>query len=381
MFKPSKKFLAVSAILLLLLGGGGGWYFLRSQKTVDKEARYVDAVTRFVDVSKTNQETYSNQPVRTSKKFSESDFARTDAQLGSYVRTVCTTLPNKDTVIDTDLFRSVKKKFDEARDTVYADNKEVFRYNRISRIVSAACPEKGADYVDLVINYLQYEGILRPNPNARENLGKFVTNLPQTLPKVDSGTLASDEGFKKYFFVDNRDQMLSYYFPYYEMTKADVDAFFGKPLDTLEQSVVVKKEGITKLNRALGSVGMDIGTFRGRVFKADGVTDKTALVEMLKKDYDALVAADPQLADDLSDVTKFERFVRNGGVARLTGNEKTKPLYDKVIQDMTSFVLVSEDWAGGIYETWSGVQFMGDEKRGNGVIRLMFASLLQPKTP
>lgn len=96
------------------------------------------------------------------------------------------------------------------------------------------------------------------------------------------------------------------------MTKADPDKFFGKPLDTLEQSVAVKKEGVSKFNEALGTVGMNIGVFRTRVQKLSGTLDKEGLIQSLKKDYDALIAADPKLEDDLSNVTKFEAFVRNG---------------------------------------------------------------------
>lgn len=147
--------------------------------------------------------------------------------------------------------------------------------------------------------------------------------------------------------------MLAYYYPYYRMTKADPDKFFGKPLDTLEQSVAVKKEGVSKFNEALGTLGMNIGVFRTRVQKLSGTLDKEGLVQSLKKDYDALIAADPQLEDELSNVTKFEAFVRNGGVARLKSNPKTKELYEKVILEMTYFVMLSEDWAGGVYETWS----------------------------
>lgn len=354
MKRPSKQVLySAIAVAVLALAIIAGFYFRQKSGVEGPRQDYVDSVTKFVDVSKQNQEDFSNRAIQQDKTVSQKDFDKTDAALTSYVRTVCVSLPSKDTVIDTPLFRSVKSKFDQARDGIYKDNQEIFRYNRISRIVSAACPGKGSDYVDLVINYLQYEGILRPNPNARENLGKFLTNMPQTFPKVQSGALASDAAFNQYFFEENRSQVLAYYFPYYEMTKADPDTFFGKPLDTLEQSVAVKKDGITKFNKALATLGMDIGTFRQRVQKISGVLDKDGVIQLLKKDYDALIAADPKLEEDLSNVTKFEAFVRTGGVEKLKADPKTSVLYEKVIMDMTYFLMLSEDWAGGVYETWS----------------------------
>lgn len=174
------------AVFVLALAIVAAFYFRQEKQIGNQERSYVDSVTNFVDVSKVGQENYGNAAVQTGKKLSQKEFDLVDSQLTSYVRTVCSSLPNKDTVIDTPTFRSVKAKFDEARDGIYADNQEIFRYNRISRIVSAACPDKGTDYVDTVINYLQYEGVLRPNPNARENLGQFLVNLPQSFPKVDS---------------------------------------------------------------------------------------------------------------------------------------------------------------------------------------------------
>ena len=313
MKRPSNTVIRASiAVFVLVVAVLAAFYFRQEKKVEQHQANYIDAVTNFVDVSKTGQQNYSNAAVQTGKQYSQKDFDQTDAQLTSYVRTVCASLPNKDTVIDTPTFRSVKAKFDQARDGIYKDNQEIFRYNRISRIVSAACPDKGTDYVDTVINYLQYEGVLRPNPNARENLGQFLVNLPQSFPKVDSGALVGEKEFKQYFFEDHKDQVLSYYYPYYEMTKNDADKFFGKPLDTLEQSVAVKKDGLSKFNTALGTVGMNIGIFRTRVQKLTGSLDKEGLTQQLKKDYDALIAADPQLEDDLSNVTKFEAFVRSG---------------------------------------------------------------------
>ncbi|MFZ3233350.1 MAG: hypothetical protein WA194_07715 [Patescibacteria group bacterium] len=57
---------------------------------------------------------------------------------------------------------------------------------------------------------------------------------------------------------------------------------------------------------------MNIGIFRTRVQKLTGTLDKEGLTQQLKRDYDALIAADPKLEDDLSNVTKFEAFVRSG---------------------------------------------------------------------
>ncbi len=369
--KSSKKPLVIGLLTLLLLALAGGIYwYTKNEKTKVLDAGFAKVVSSVDTVQVLSTATLDP------KVFETPEFKETSARVEGLLSTICDNISNKDLFPSSGIFKIVKSELDGIRTKMPESTRSTYTYVYLPGAVQTVCKTRGADYVDMLTSYVQTDGLVVADPNARKLLGEYI----QSIPEKFTGTISKDSSKAdrvKFFLETNKSYLEQLYYPYYIQHTESIDDFLNKPINSLEQSNAVKRQTYEKLQRALKDLGITQEIYQGLLASTYDIKDQSLFARGILEDYKKIIKIRPKLAENFESAAKFEKFLRSGDYKVVLSDPELAPLFAELDRKMLVDAAISSDYADGLNEDWSGVGFFKDEKLGNAVIRIHFAMLLK----
>ena len=186
--KSPKKFIVPVLVLLGIVFLAGVIYgYITSKETKEineafyKQVSSVDSVARFASGT------------LDPKIFETKEFQETGFRITGLLSTICDNIENKDFFPQSNIFKIVKSELDSIRAKIPEGSQTEYTYIYLPKVVQDTCSQRGSDYTDMLVSYIQTEGIVAADPNARKLLGEYIRELPDKFSGTLSKTATKEE--------------------------------------------------------------------------------------------------------------------------------------------------------------------------------------------
>ncbi|EKE28515.1 MAG: hypothetical protein ACD_3C00051G0018 [uncultured bacterium (gcode 4)] len=361
-------------LILILAIAWASVYFYRS---LNKKQNFIWTIINETSYKDELAKDWISEIKKTSVKVSairEKSLKLFSADISAY----CYSFADSDILVMSKYFKNLKKDFDKLLNTEYKSSQNALLYIDMPKLVHSSCSKRDSLYKERLIWYLQTKWdnfYLADRKREDENVKNFIAKIDFEDDNVDLPKLkSSPEYFNEVFFNKNLDSLFGLYYPYFEMTKWDINRFLWKPLNSLEEDNSKKEEALNRFYDIIKPMWFTIQDFRVMALKWGWFKSNDELVKSIISDYeelDKIIKLDKYVGNEAA----FKTAVETSSYKKLFENPKAKELVISIRTKVLMFSIVEWDYADWYNETWSWKQFFWDEKIWNSIIRLNILSV------
>lgn len=304
----------------------------------------------------------------------------------SLTRSICSAFDDYSLAVKSRYFTMLKKEITLLNEK-HKDDSFEFMYVIVPGAVYKSCSTKDPEFNEKIVYYLQSEWEvvnLELEKNIKEELWVYIDELAFIdMDTIDKLKIKTDKKyFDDYFFVKNKEELISLFYPYYIKEGRNVSNFLNKPSNTLNEEVEFKNKLMTVMLLNLKLIGFnDIEEFKNITKSNYWVNDieefkwKT-LAKYKRLESKLLSEKSIDLKSKMANINEFKKFIESNEYKKIFEDPANTKLINEIWKEMTIFTILSNDYADWLNETWSWKEFFWDEESWNNLIRLNFVYIL-----